>query len=95
MSYPNKAKRPSHQRPVVQAWLGWSLDATGVTTAQETFYRWSGDAADPNNVPTEVTYRTKTSEVDHYHFVPRAGNGELREKKIIIHGMVFDNPFAP
>ncbi len=78
-----------------QTELSWSLAATGVTTAQETFYRWSGDAADPDNVPTAVTYQTKTSEVDRYHFVPHGINGDLNTKKVTINGMVFANPFAP
>ena len=95
MSYPNKAKRPSHQRPVVQAWLGWSLDATGVTTATETFYKWTGDAADPNNLPTAVTFRTRTYEVDRYYVVPHTGNGDLNAKKLTISGVVFAHPFVP
>ena len=91
--------QPTQRRVVIdnvdQTQLGWTLDATGVTTAQETFYKWSGDATDPDNVPTEVTYRTKTSEVDHYRFVPHTGNGEMKDKRITLDGVVFGSPFAP
>ena len=91
--------QPTESRVVIdnvdQNRLSWSLDSTGVTTAQETFYRWNGDATDPNNLPTEVTYRTKTSEVDRYHFVPHTPNGDLNDKTITIAGRVFDDPFSP
>ncbi len=78
-----------------QTRLSWSLDSMEVTTAQETFYRWSCDATDPDNVPTAVTYQTKTSEVDRYHFVPHTGNGDVKTRKVTIDAMAFANPFAP
>ena len=97
--YQDSDGQPTQRRVVMdnadQTQLGWSLDTTGLATAQETFYRWKGDANDPNNVPTEVAYRTKTSEVDHYHILPLAGNRELNEAKITIHGVIFADPFAP
>ena len=46
-------------------------------------------------MPTEVTYQTKTSEVDRYHFVPHTSNGDPNTKKVTINGMVFANPFSP
>lgn len=91
--------QPTEHRVLIenvdQTKLAWALDATGVTTVDETFYRWRGDAADPQNRPTEVTYQTRTSEVDRYHFVPHTANGDLKGKKITINGMVFANPFGP
>ncbi len=70
-------------------------DATGLTANQETFYRWSGDAVDPNDLPTAVTFRTMTSEVNRYYFVPHTGNGDLNAKKITIAGVVFAHPLVP
>ncbi len=97
--YEDRNGNPIERRVVIdntgQTQLSWSLDATGETTAQETFYRWSGDATDPNNVPTAVTYQTKTSEVDRYHFVPHSDDGDLKTRKVTIKGMVFASPFAP
>ncbi len=95
----DSAGQPTELRMVVsdvdQTRLSWSLDSMEVTTAQETFYRWSGDATDPDNAPTAVTYQTKTSEVDRYHFVPHTGNGDVKTKKVTIDAMIFANPFAP
>ena len=95
----DSAGQPTELRVVLsdvdQTRLSWSLDSMAVTTAQETFHRWSGDATDPDNVPTAVTYQTKTSEVDRYHFVPHTGNGDVKTKKVTIDAMAFANPFAP
>lgn len=90
--------QPTESRVVIenvdQTKLAWSPDATGVTTAQETFHRWSGDATDPQNLPTEVTYGTKSAEVDRYHFVPHTANGDLKGKETTINGRLFADPFA-
>ena len=95
----DSAGQPTERRVVLsdvdQTRLSWSLDSMEVTTTQETFHRWSGDATDPDNVPTAVTYQTKTSEVDRYHFVPHTGNGDVKTKKVTIDAMAFANPFAP
>ncbi len=77
-----------------QTRLGRSLGFMGVSTTQETFHKWSGDPTDPNNTPTVVTYRTKTSEVDRYLFVPHTSTGDLATKRVTIAGAAFAHPFA-
>ena len=78
-----------------QTELSGTLGFTGFRTARETFHQWSGDAHDPDNEPTTVTYTTKTSEVDRYRFVPHTADDDLKTKKITIAGVAFANPFAP
>ncbi len=50
-----------------------ALDAPGRWVSNPTFYRWSGDATDPDNEPTEVTYRVEKFEMDLYQFRPQGG----------------------
>ena len=47
-----------------QTQWSYSLDEPGRHTATKTFQRWSGDASDPNNEPTPVTYTAMKFEVD-------------------------------
>ena len=47
----------------------YRLDSPGRHTADKTFQRWSGDASDPENVPTPVTYGTLKFEMDLNHFM--------------------------
>ena len=48
--------------------LSYSLEALGRHAFDKDFVRWSGDATDPNNEPTEVSYRVKGIEMDLYYF---------------------------
>ena len=54
-------------------WSG-SLDSPGRHTAVKTFQRWSGDASDPDNEPTPVTYTATKVEMDLYYFMPHGGS---------------------
>ena len=64
-------------------WSG-SLDSPGRHTADKTFQRWSGDAADPNNEPTPVTYTTQELEMDMHYF--EAHGGSARAGVVAING---------
>jgi len=46
-----------------------ALDKPGLWVSEHTFHRWSGDATDPANEPTPVTYVTKKFEMDLYRFI--------------------------
>ena len=48
-------------------WSG-SLDSPGRHSADKTFQRWNGDASDPDNEPTPVSYTTEKFEMDLHHF---------------------------
>ncbi len=52
-----------------------ALEAPGLWVSESTFHRWSGDAADPANEPTPVTYVTKRFEMDLYRFIARGVPG--------------------
>ena len=63
----------------------WSsaLDAPGRHYSDETFVRWSGDATDPNNEPTEVTYQVMVFEMDFYYFTLYEGS-QTRGREIVV-----------
>ena len=46
-----------------------ALEEPGLWVHEHTFHRWSGDAADPANEPTPVSYVTKKFEMDLYRFI--------------------------
>ena len=60
---------------VDQTELTHVLDKPGRWMSDQTYHRWSGDASDPNNEPTEVTYRRMKFEMDLYHFQAHGGSG--------------------
>ncbi len=43
-----------------------ALEKPGRWMFDQTYHRWSGNAADPNHEPTEVTYRRVKFEMDLY-----------------------------
>ena len=57
-------------------WNG-SLDSPGRHRADKTFQRWSGDATDPDNEPTPVTYTVQKFEMDLHHFEAHGSSGRL------------------
>ena len=63
-----------------------SLDSPGILVSDETYYRWSGDAADPDNQPEEVTYTTKTFEMDFYHFLIYVGSQTYGREIVVVNG---------
>ena len=63
-----------------------SLDSPGILVSDETYYRWSGDAADPDNQPEEVTYTTKTFEMDFHHFLIYVGSQTYGRKIVVVNG---------
>ena len=60
---------------VDQTELTHALDKPGRWMSDQTYHRWSGDATDPNNEPTEVAYRRMKFEMDLYHFQVHGGSG--------------------
>ncbi len=46
-----------------------ALEKPGLWVSEHTFHRWSGDATNPANEPTPVTYVTKKFEMDLYRFI--------------------------
>ncbi len=60
---------------VDQTELNYVLDKSGRWTSDQTYHRWSGDASDPSNEPTEVPYRRMKFEMDLYHFQAHGGSG--------------------
>ena len=60
---------------VDQTELTYVLDKSGRWMSDQTYHRWSGDASDPNNEPTEVTYRRMKFEMDLYHFQAHGASG--------------------
>ena len=61
-----------------------ALETPGRWVSNPTFYRWSGDATDPDNEPTPVTYRVETVEMDLYQFQPQGVSGE--RGAVLVHG---------
>ena len=55
-----------------------ALEAPGRRVSNPTFYRWSGDATDPDNEPTPVSYRVEKVEMDLYQFQPQ---GRVRRER--------------
>ena len=66
----------------------WSsaLDAPGRHYSDETFVRWSGDAADPNNEPNEVTYQVMVFEMDFYYFTMYEGSQASGRDTVVVDG---------
>ena len=66
------AGNPVDPRTVVdnsdQTQWSYALDSPGRHTVEKTFQRWSGDASDPDNEPTPVTYKAMKFEMDLVHF---------------------------
>ena len=66
------AGNPVDPRTVVdnsdQTQWSYALDSPGRRTIEMTFQRWSGDASDPDNEPTPVTYKAMKFEMDLVHF---------------------------
>ena len=60
------------------------LEAPGRWVSDQTVQRWSGDATDPNNEPTAVTYRTVKMEMDLYFF--QAHGGAVERGAVLIDG---------
>lgn len=60
---------------VDQTELTYVLDKSGRRMSDQTYHRWSGDVADPNNEPAEVAYRRMKFEMDLYHFQAHGGSG--------------------
>lgn len=60
---------------VDQTELTYVLDKPGRWMSNQTYHRWSGDATDPDNEPTEVIYRRMKFEMDLYHFQAHGGSG--------------------
>ncbi len=60
---------------VDQTELTYVLDKSGRWMSDQTYHRWSGDASDPNNEPTEVTYRRMKFEMDLYQFQAHGASG--------------------
>ena len=52
----------------------------------EDFVRWSGDAADPGNVPVYVAYRVKVFEMDMYHFRMYEGTQVIGRETVVVNG---------
>ena len=63
-----------------------SLDAAGRHAADETFHLWSGDAADPNNTPTSVTYRTTSFDMHLYYFSMHKGSQAAGRETLLVNG---------
>ena len=66
----------------------WSsaLDAPGRHRSDQTFVRWSGDATDPNNEPTEVTYEVMVFEMDFYYFTMYEGSQMSGREIVVVDG---------
>ena len=60
---------------VDQTELTHVLEKPGRWMSDQTYHRWSGDAADPNNEPTTVAYRRAKFEMDLYFFQVHGGSG--------------------
>ena len=60
---------------VDQTELTHVLEKPGKWMSDQTYQQWSGDAADPNNEPTDVTYRRAKFEMDLYFFQVHGGSG--------------------
>lgn len=60
---------------VDQTQITAALEAPGHWVSDQTFQRWSGDATDPNNEPTPVSYRRHKFEMDLYLFRAHGGAG--------------------
>ena len=58
-----------------QTELTYVLDKPGRWMSNQTYHRWSGDASDSNNEPTEVSYQRMKFEMDLYHFQAHGGPG--------------------
>ena len=61
-----------------------ALEAPGRWVSNPTFYRWSGDATDPDNEPTQVTLRVEKIEMDLYQFQPQGVSGQ--RGAVLVHG---------
>ncbi len=64
-------------------WSG-SLDSPGRHSADKTFQRCNGDASDPDNEPTPVSYTTEKFEMDLHYF--EAHGGSARAGIVSING---------
>ena len=62
---------------------GSSLESPGLLVLDKAFVRWSGDATDPNNEPTDVVNRVKVFEMDLYYFEMHEGN-QWSDRDIIL-----------
>ena len=66
-------------------WIS-SLDKPGVHVFNNDFVRWSGDATDPNNEPTDVSYQVKVFEMDLYYFFMYEGGQTSGGETIVVTG---------
>ena len=74
------AGNPTGERTMVdnsgQTQWSYSLESPGRKTVERDFQRWSGDASDPNNEPTPVTFTATKFEMDLIHIVVHGGPGQ-------------------
>ena len=66
----------------------WSsaLESPGRHMFSKTFVRWSGDASDPDNEPTQITLKVKVIEMDLHHFVIYEGSVPVGREIIMVDG---------
>ena len=65
---------------------GSALQAPGRHVSQETFVRWSGDPADPNNQPETVSYQVTTFEMDLHYFTIYEGSEPIGRRTVAVSG---------
>ena len=66
-------------------WIS-SLEKPGMHVFNNDFVRWSGDATDPNNEPTDVSYQVKVFEMDLYYVSMREGSQTRGRETIVVNG---------
>ena len=66
-------------------WIS-SLEKPGVHVFNNDFVRWSGDATDSNNEPTDVSYQVKVFEMDLYYFFMYEGGQTSGGETIVVTG---------
>ena len=63
-----------------------SLDVHGILVADQTYQRWSGNAADPENDPVAVTYTTKSFEIRLHFFQVHEDGRTVGRETIAVNG---------
>ena len=66
----------------------WSatLESPGRHMFNKTFVRWSGDATDPDNEPTEITLKVMAIEIDLHYFVIYERSNQVNREVLLVDG---------
>ena len=68
--------------------MDWSssLNKPGIHMFDTDFVRWSGDASDRDNEPTDISYQVKVFEMDFYYVNIYEGSQKIGTETVVVNG---------